>query len=103
VVESSKHKIPRFLFEGCLDTTNCNIEKSFTGTFTIRESALPVKSVELQLVRVETCLHKEGEAREATEVQNIQVRSAVVCSFDVISCCTGARTQVSLHIIHCAT
>jgi hypothetical protein len=73
VKKSSKHKIPSFLFEGQLDNVMCNVDEPFEGEFTIKNNAIPVKSIEIQLVRVETCAYKEGEAREATEVQNIQI------------------------------
>lgn len=73
VKKSSKHKIPAFLFEGSLDTTVCDIDKPFSGYITVKKNAIPIKSIEVQLVRVETCQYKEGEAREATEVQNIQI------------------------------
>jgi hypothetical protein len=39
----------------------------------LEKCAVPVRSVELQLVRVETCGCAEGYAREATEIQNIQI------------------------------
>jgi hypothetical protein len=41
----------------------------------LQVSAATVKSIELQLVRVETVMHPESgkTAREATEIQNIQI------------------------------
>jgi hypothetical protein len=46
----------------------------FTGEVNIEECMTSVRSVELQLVRVET-IDREGYStiREATEVQNIQI------------------------------
>jgi len=73
VKEVSKKKIPDFLFEGKLNHTNCNVTKPFSGELTITRCAVDIKSIELQLVRVETCAYMEGEAREATEIQNIQI------------------------------
>eukprot|EP01006_Ploeotia_vitrea_P025161 TRINITY_DN57999_c0_g1_i1.p2 TRINITY_DN57999_c0_g1~~TRINITY_DN57999_c0_g1_i1.p2 ORF type:complete len:180 (-),score=103.18 TRINITY_DN57999_c0_g1_i1:43-582(-) len=73
VRKQARHKIPDFLFEGQLDTTFCDIAKPLQGTITIRKCAVDIKSIELQLVRVETCSYMEGEAREATEIQNIQI------------------------------
>lgn len=48
---------------------------------TIEASQAPVKSVELQLVRVETVTHPDTakSAREATEIQNIQIGDGDVC------------------------
>jgi len=73
VKESSKRKIPDFLFTGHLDHTNCHISLPLTGELRIDRCAVDIKSIELQLVRVESCSYMEGEAREATEIQNIQI------------------------------
>jgi len=73
VKEGSKKKIPDFLFEGKLAHTVCNVNKPFSGELTITRCAVDIKSIELQLVRVESCSYMEGEAREATEIQNIQI------------------------------
>lgn len=73
VKESSKKKIPEFLFEGHLDHTNCHVNQPMTGEIVISKCAVDIKSIELQLVRVESCTYMEGEAREATEIQNIQI------------------------------
>lgn len=73
VKESSKKKIPDFLFEGKLDHTNCHLGLPLSGELLIQKCAVDIKSIELQLVRVESCTYMEGEAREATEIQNIQI------------------------------
>jgi hypothetical protein len=73
VKESSKKKIPEFLFEGKLDHTNCHVNFPLSGELLIKKCAVDIKSIELQLVRVESCTYLEGEAREATEIQNIQI------------------------------
>jgi len=39
----------------------------------VEECETVIKSIELQLVRVETCGCADGFAKEATEIQNIQV------------------------------
>jgi len=70
---ASKRKIPEFLFEGYLDHTTCAVGDPFSGELTIKKCAVDIKSIELQLVRVESCTYMEGEAREATEIQNIQI------------------------------
>ena len=61
--------IPKFKFEGEIATTNCCFTEPFDGYIIKRHSELQIKSVEIQLVRVETFEHKTS----ATEVQNIQV------------------------------
>ena len=62
-----------------LDTANCVITKPFTGEVTVSHSSAPIMSIELQLVRVETCGCAEGFSRDATEIQNIQIGEGDVC------------------------
>lgn len=73
VKQSSRSRVPDFLFEGTLDRIICNVNQPFTGSLVIKKCAAEIKSIELQLVRVESCRYMEGEAREATEIQNIQL------------------------------
>ncbi|KXJ74314.1 vacuolar protein sorting-associated protein 26C [Aedes albopictus] len=71
--------IPRFLITGLLDSTETCVTKPFTGSLTIHHTEVPIKSIEIQLVRVETCGCAEGYARDATEIQNIQIADGNVC------------------------
>ncbi len=73
VKRSSVSAIPRFLVRGRLNKTNCSLSSPFTGEITVVSSEARIRSVELQLVRVETIGYAEGSAREATEIQNLQV------------------------------
>jgi len=73
VKEASKRKIPDFLFEGHLSHTSCCVTMPMSGELRVTRCAVDIKSIELQLVRVESCMYMEGEAREATEIQNIQI------------------------------
>ena len=66
---STTQTIPKFKFDGVIATTNCCFTEPFDGYIIKRHSELQIKSVEIQLVRVETF---EGKT-QATEVQNIQV------------------------------
>merc|ERR1712173_349435 len=61
-----------------------NVDRPFEGWIIIEQSDQPIKSVELQFVRVETAWdpmkprdstksYNENDIREATEVQNIQI------------------------------
>lgn len=68
-----KRQLPKFELVGRLDTALCDITKPFTGEITVVESDAVIKSIELQLVRVETCGCADGYAKESTEIQNIQV------------------------------
>lgn len=55
---------PDFLLKGELETVCCNINKPFKGKLVLVKCATPIRSIELQLVRVETCGCAEGYARE---------------------------------------
>lgn len=50
---------PKFLIKGHLDATNCVISQPLTGELVVDNSDVPIKSIELQLVRVETCGERE--------------------------------------------
>ncbi|KAL4704748.1 hypothetical protein ACJJTC_000072 [Scirpophaga incertulas] len=65
--------MPRFHIYAEVDSTVCPLDKPITGKIRVEECSVPIKSIELQLVRVETCGCAEGYSRDATEVQNIQV------------------------------
>lgn len=75
----NRSNVPDFLVTGHLDTANCVITKPFTGEVTVSHSSAPIRSIELQLVRVETCGCAEGFSRDATEIQNIQIGEGDVC------------------------
>ncbi|XP_060054683.1 vacuolar protein sorting-associated protein 26C isoform X1 [Erinaceus europaeus] len=71
--------LPKFLIRGRLDSTSCALTQPLTGELVVESSEAAVRSVELQLVRVETCGCAEGYARDATEIQNIQIADGDVC------------------------
>lgn len=75
----SKKTLPMFQIEGHLDSAVCQIEKAFTGEIKVISSSVQIKSVELQLVRVETCGCAEGYAKDATEIQNLQIADGDLC------------------------
>ena len=75
----NRSNVPDFLVTGYLDTANCIITKPFTGELTVAHSSAPIRSIELQLVRVETCGCAEGFSRDATEIQNIQIGEGDLC------------------------
>ena len=79
VRKSSVSQIPPFKLAGKLFRTNCNLADPFKGSIVVETSEAAVKSIELQLVRVETVAYAEGQAREATEIQNVQVADGNVC------------------------
>ena len=77
-------RVPEFLVSGKIDTVSCCITKPFCGEITVERSSAAIRSIELQLVRVETCGCAEGYARDPTEIQNIQIADGDVCKGTVI-------------------
>lgn len=60
----ARDQVPRFQIRGRLDSSVCRINDPFTGEMCIESCDAKIRSVELQLVRVETCGCAEGYARE---------------------------------------
>ena len=79
VRKTSLRHIPSFSIKGHLDSVVCNIHEPLTGEVVIEACSATIRSVELQLVRVETCGYADGMAREATEIQNIQITDGAIC------------------------
>jgi hypothetical protein len=71
-----KSKIPRFRISGRLDSTLCKITEPFTGELCVEHCDAVIRSIELQLVRVETCGCAEGYARDGMDsIDNIFMRN----------------------------
>lgn len=71
--------IPKFKISGKLHKSKCPINQPLTGEVVVEQSLAPIRSVELQLVRVET-VNAEGKClKEATEIQNIQIGDGNIC------------------------
>eukprot|EP01097_Dermamoeba_algensis_P011115 TRINITY_DN8483_c0_g1_i1.p1 TRINITY_DN8483_c0_g1~~TRINITY_DN8483_c0_g1_i1.p1 ORF type:complete len:302 (-),score=62.62 TRINITY_DN8483_c0_g1_i1:236-1141(-) len=79
VKKNSLSKIPRFKISGYVTTAVCEISKPFVGELIVEEADAIIKSIEVQLVRVETCGCAEGYSKDATEIQNIQIGEGNVC------------------------
>ncbi|XP_017488869.1 PREDICTED: Down syndrome critical region protein 3 homolog [Rhagoletis zephyria] len=79
-----KTRVPKFRISGRIDSTTCYIWEPFTGELIIEHCEQMIKSIELQLVRVETCGCAEGYACEVTEIQNIQIGDGEVARNTVI-------------------
>ncbi|XP_018399431.1 PREDICTED: Down syndrome critical region protein 3 homolog isoform X3 [Cyphomyrmex costatus] len=58
----------------------CKLSEPLTGEVVIEQCEAVIKSIELQLVRVETCGCAEGYSRDATEIQNIQIGEGNICT-----------------------
>ncbi|XP_071095137.1 vacuolar protein sorting-associated protein 26C-like [Haliotis cracherodii] len=74
-----KQNVPRFKVKGKLSSSNLQITKPLTGELQVDQCDAQIKSIEIQLVRVETCGCAEGYAKDATEIQNIQIADGDVC------------------------
>eukprot|EP01127_Copromyxa_protea_P006207 TRINITY_DN16018_c0_g1_i1.p1 TRINITY_DN16018_c0_g1~~TRINITY_DN16018_c0_g1_i1.p1 ORF type:complete len:295 (-),score=47.83 TRINITY_DN16018_c0_g1_i1:43-927(-) len=70
---SRKVSLPEFSIRGQIDNLNVKIDKALTGSLILEKCEEPIKCIEIQLVRVETCGCSDGFAKEATEIQNIQL------------------------------
>lgn len=73
---SRRDIIPNFKITGQIDSSVCLLTEPVTGEFVIERCDAIIRSVELQLVRVETCGLTPGDrdySRDSTEVQNIQI------------------------------
>ncbi|KAK7086293.1 Down syndrome critical region protein 3 [Halocaridina rubra] len=72
-------RIPHFIVRGHLDSDVFSLSKALTGELTVCECERGINSIELQLVRVETCGSAEINTKEASEIQNIQIGDGDVC------------------------
>jgi len=86
VRSASLSSIPRFKVTGKLHRQSCPITLPFTGELVVEQADAAVTSVEIQLVRAETVrvAHDAGggfatNAREATEIQGIQIADGDIC------------------------
>ncbi|XP_061184649.1 vacuolar protein sorting-associated protein 26C-like [Saccostrea echinata] len=74
-----KQNVPKFKVKGKLESAVMCITKPLRGELTVEHCDTQIKSIEIQLVRVETCGCAEGYAKDATEIQNIQIADGDVC------------------------
>jgi hypothetical protein len=66
-------EFPRFRITGRIHRYNCPISLPFTGEVVVDASDVAVRTMELQLVRIETLSLDSVNLREATEVQILQI------------------------------
>jgi hypothetical protein len=71
--------VPKFKISGKVHKSSCAINQPFTGEVIIELSEAPIRSLELQLVRVETVTADGKLTKEATEVENIQIGEGNIC------------------------
>jgi hypothetical protein len=85
VRKSLLNVVPEYKLSGYLDRTKCEMGVPFTGELKVESSAVKIKSIELQLVRVESCSVAEGGMiKEATEIQNLQLADGNVVKNQMI-------------------
>jgi len=73
-IASNKLKdFPQFEVEGFLKALKCSLSQPFEGEIIVKHCSVPIKCIELKLIRVETCGTSDGFSKEATEIQNIQL------------------------------
>ncbi|BFF97358.1 vacuolar protein sorting-associated protein 26C [Drosophila madeirensis] len=65
--------MPRFLITGRLDRSESCVTMPITGSIVVQHTEAAIKSIDMQLVRVETCGCDEGHSKDATEIQTIQI------------------------------
>eukprot|EP00903_Cladosiphon_okamuranus_P014731 g13651.t1 len=74
-----QRRLRPFRVTGRLHTATISTSRPLTGEVVVEESERPIKSLEVQLVRVETVDQAQGQLREATEIQNLQIGEGDVC------------------------
>jgi hypothetical protein len=70
--------IPDFCIVGHLERELNDIDVPLGGWIMVKRCATRITSIELQLIRAEYCATAENAAREATEIQNIQISDGEV-------------------------
>ncbi|XP_052744826.1 vacuolar protein sorting-associated protein 26C isoform X3 [Bicyclus anynana] len=71
----ARANMPKFQLYAELDSTVCALDAPLTGKIRVDECAAPIKSIELQLVRLETCGCAEGYSKDGPRVTVCPVRS----------------------------
>ena len=80
VIRQNVTGIPEYEIRGFVSDTICDITDPLDGEIEIVKSSSRIKSLEVQLVRVESCSVEGGNMiKEATEIQNIQMGEGNVC------------------------
>ncbi len=66
-------QLPKFKVVGRLHKSTFSLNQPLTGELTIQSTSVAIKSIELQLVRVESVASLGQFNKELTEIQNIQI------------------------------
>lgn len=54
--------------------TQCSLSEYVTGELTVEHSCVPISSIDLQLLRVESVAASDRTATETSEIQSTQAR-----------------------------
>lgn len=73
ISSNSGARIPSFRISGALASDICYMNDELGGYFVIEDCESQIKSVDVQLVRMESVENKYGRFSEATEIQLIQI------------------------------
>jgi hypothetical protein len=65
--------LPEFRIEGELQSTIFELDREFNGWVVVVESSRPIKSIDLQLIRIESIFSGDTGFKEPTEVQSLQI------------------------------
>ncbi|KAJ3449396.1 vacuolar protein sorting-associated protein 26c [Anaeramoeba flamelloides] len=96
-------KVPKFSISGKIDSLVCPISEPFTGYIKVDKSSSLIGSIEVQLIRIESCgSKKDGFVRETTEIQNSQIVDGnvsneleipIYVTFPKLFCCPSLSTK----------
>lgn len=65
--------LPEFRIEGELTSTIFELDKEFSGWMVVVEATKPIKSIDIQLIRIESIFSGDNGFKEPTEVQSLQI------------------------------
>nr|XP_024393026.1 Down syndrome critical region protein 3 homolog isoform X4 [Physcomitrium patens] len=82
--DTQKHMISPVLRSGGFKitgrvVTQCSLSEYVTGELTVEHSCVPISSIDLQLLRVESVAASDRTATETSEIQSTQVADGDVC------------------------
>nr|XP_018676923.1 PREDICTED: Down syndrome critical region protein 3 homolog isoform X1 [Musa acuminata subsp. malaccensis] len=83
--DTQKHQLlPELLTAGCFRVTGkiltqCSLKDPITGDLTVEASAVPIDSVDIQLLRVESILSGERFVTDTSVIQTTQIADGDIC------------------------
>ena len=79
VSQAMLSSLPKFSVSGKLHRSICLITQPLTGEVVIELFSVPIKAIDLQLVRVETVITDGRTTKEGSEIQKVQMGVGNVC------------------------